>query len=232
MATNTLTGTRELARHIQHTLVTAECTEADIVAHAEACAEHGFDAAMVAAPWVETAVRALQGTGVQVASAVAFPMGMVTTRGKVAEAVSLVERGAAQLDIGVSVGVLRSGDHRRFRDDIAAVVAAVAPAPVKVMLELPLLTPEQRDQAVDAAVDAGVAYVKNASSGAVGRATPEDIAYLRERAPSSVKVKASGGIKTAEQVRALIDAGADLVGTSSSVSIVTGEAGGDTTGGY
>lgn len=218
----TLPDTSTLARHIQHTLVTAECTERDIVAHAQACVEHGFDAAMVAAPWVATAVEVLEGTGIKVASALGFPLGMMTSRGKAAEAAALVELGADQLDIGVNIGVLRSGDVKGFRDDIAAVVEAVAPAPIKVMLELPLLTPEERDLAVDAAVDAGVAYVKNASSGAVGVATPEDIAYLRSRVPSSVLVKASGGIKTAAQVQALLDAGAALVGTSSSVAIVTG----------
>lgn len=214
--------TARLARHIQHTLVTAQCTEQDIVSHTEACIRYGFDAAMVAAPWVETAAGVLVGTGVRVASAVAFPLGMMTTRGKVAEAVSLVERGAEQLDIGVNIGVLRSGQTRAFRDDIAAVVAAVSPVPVKVMLELPLLDEHQREQAVDAAVDAGVAYVKNASSGAVGVATAEQISFLRRRVPTSVKVKASGGIKTAAQVAELIAAGADLVGTSSSVAIVTG----------
>lgn len=222
MDAEVLSETTRLARYIQHTLVTAECTEQDIVDHAEACIRHGFDAAMVAAPWVETAAGVLAGSGVLVASAVAFPLGMMTTRGKVAEAVSLVERGAEQLDIGVNIGVLRSGQTRAFRDDIAAVVAAIAPIPIKVMLELPLLDSQQQEQAVAAAVDAGVAYVKNASSGAVGAATAEQIAFLRRHVPESVKVKASGGIKTAAQVTELIAAGADLVGTSSSVAIVTG----------
>lgn len=222
MDASALFAPARLARYIQHTLVTADCTEQDIVAHAEACLRYGFDAAMVAAPWVATAASVLAGSEVRVASALAFPLGMMTTRGKVAEAVSLVDSGAQQLDIGVNIGVLRSGQTKAFRDDIAAVVAAVAPVPVKVMLELPLLDERQREQAVDAAVDAGVAYVKNASSGAVGVATPQQIAFLRQRVSESVKVKASGGIKTAEGVNELIAAGADLVGTSSSIAIVTG----------
>ena len=88
------------------------------------------------------------------------------------------------------------------------------------MLELPLLTPQQRDRAVALSIEAGVSYLKNASGGAVGVATPEDIRFLRRVAPAHIRVKASGGIKTAQQVRDLLAAGADLVGTSSGVRIM------------
>jgi deoxyribose-phosphate aldolase len=108
-----------------------------------------------------------------------------------------------------------------YEQDIRGVVKAAGSAPVKIMLELPLLDARQKERAVWLSVEAGAEYLKNASGGAVGVATPEQIAFLRKLAPARVRVKASGGIKTAQQVRDLIAAGADVVGTSAAVEIVT-----------
>jgi deoxyribose-phosphate aldolase len=210
---------RELARFIQHTLIQPGTTAADITRHCEQAVRYGFDAAMVPAVWVPLARRILAGSTVKLASAIDFPLGCMTTAGKVAEAQALVAAGAQQLDIGVHTGLLRSGLYDEYRQDIAAVVACVD-VPIKVMLELPLLNAAERERAVDLAVAAGAAWLKNASSGAIGVATPEDIAFLRERAPANVGVKASGGVSSRGQVRSLIDAGADLVGTSAGLSIL------------
>jgi deoxyribose-phosphate aldolase len=214
----TLAGS-DLARFIQHTLIQPGVTADDITRHCEQAVRHGFDAAMVPAVWVPLARQILAGTNVKLASALDFPLGCMTTTGKVAEARALAAAGAEQLDIGVHTGLLRSGRYDDYRHDIAAVVAAVD-VPIKVMLELPLLSAAERELAVELAVAAGAAWLKNASSGAVGVATPEDIAFLRQRAPAGVGVKASGGISTREQVLALLDAGADLVGTSAGLSIL------------
>jgi len=119
-----------------------------------------------------------------------------------------------------NVGFLLSGMEREYADDIAGVVKAAGPVHVKTMLELPLLNEAQKLSAVALSVEAGVAFLKNASGGVVGIATPDQIAFLRRLAPPHVRVKASGGIKTAQQVRDLVVAGADLVGTSSGVQIV------------
>ncbi|HEY3522730.1 MAG TPA: deoxyribose-phosphate aldolase [Candidatus Limnocylindrales bacterium] len=212
----------ELARRIQHTLIRIDATRDDVERHCRDCVEYGFDAAMVAGNWLAVAARALDGSGIKLASAIDFPTGEMTTEGKVAEARSLVELGAVELDVAANIGWLRSGMEREFRDDLAAVVEAARPAAVKVMLELPLLTSSQRDRAVDLAVDAGAAWLKNASSSAVEVANPASIRYLRRRAPAYVRVKASGGIKAYDQAVALLDAGADLVGSSAGVAIVTG----------
>jgi deoxyribose-phosphate aldolase len=212
----------EIARHIQHTLIATGATRSEVVRHCEECLRHGFDAAMVSGLWVPLARQILAGSGVKVASAVDFPIAMMSGPGKVCEARALAEAGAEELDIGVRIGLLKDGDEAAFRDDIRSVVEAVGPVPVKVMLELPLLTPAQRERAVALAVEAGVRYVKNASSGAVGVATPDDIAFLRARVPATVGVKASGGIRTYEHVLALLAAGADLVGTSAGVAILAG----------
>lgn len=221
MTLPTMTRT-DLAAHIQHTRIEPAMTSGDIRTHCEEAIQHGFNAVMVPGSWVGLAVDVLRGTDVLIASAVDFPIvGSMSTRGKIAEAVSLVADGAQQLDIGVGIGWLRSGQHDRYRADIAAVVEGCG-VPVKVMLELPLLHPHERDLAVGLAVEAGVAYVKNASGGAVGNAQPEDIAYLRSRVPAHVGVKASGGIKTLEIALALLASGADLLGTSAGIQLLDG----------
>jgi len=216
-----VTNDGDLAPYIQHTLIEAGTTRDRVIQHAQECVSYGFDAAMVAGSWVDVVARELAGTGVTVASALDFPtVGVTTSRGKAVEAEELVRLGAQQIDIGVQLGWLKSGDYRAFRDDIAGVVACGVP--IKVMLELPLLTPAEREAAVELSLEAGALYLKNASSGSVEIANPASIAFLAERVPEGVLVKASGGIKTAEQTRALLAAGAALVGTSAGIAIVTG----------
>ena len=159
----------------------------------------------------------------ELGATVDFPYGSATTAGRVAEAAALVEAGVDEIDATVTVGLLLSGRTAEFSADLQAVVAAADPVGVKFMLELPLLDRRQRQIAVIAAVEAGARYVKNASRGAVGIADASTIAFLRQMVPPTVGVKASGGIKTVNQVRELLAAGADLIGTSSGVAIVTGK---------
>ena len=207
---------------IQHTLIGASVTKDQVLSHAQECVTYGFGAAMVQGSWLDVVSEALAGTGIPVASALDFPeVGLMTSAGKAAEAAELVRKGAQQIDIGVQIGWLKSGMTREYQDDIRRVVDA-AGVPIKVMLELPLLTEKERELAVDLAVEAGVAYVKNASSGAVEVASPESIRYLKERVPATVGVKASGGIKSLEHAQELLAAGADMLGTSAGIAIVSG----------
>ncbi len=214
-----------VAARIQHTLIATGTTRDELIAHCRECLEYGFDAAMIAGSWLPEARAVLAGSRVKLAAAIDFPLNQMTTAGKAAEARALVDAGAQEIDMLVNIGWLRSGMEHEFRDDIAAVVEAARPAAIKVMLELPLLTPEQRERAVALSVEAGVAWVKNASSGAVETASPESIRYLRVRVPDSVGVKASGGIKSWEQVVGLLEAGAGLCGSSAGVAIVRRESG-------
>lgn len=215
---------RQLAPYIQHTRIEVCATRDDMLAHARECVEYGFNAAMVAGSWVPVVARELSGTGVEIASALDFPMvGITSSAGKAAEAAELVRLGATQLDIGVQIGWLKSGMFEDFREDIAGVVRA-AGVPIKVMLELAYLTEDERETAVALALEAGASYLKNASSGTVEAATPERVRFLVARAPEGVLVKASGSIKRYEQALSLLEAGAALLGTSAGVEIVTGTA--------
>lgn len=214
------TDASRVARHIQHTLISNVLTETMWRQHIDECLHYQFHAAMLPGAWVKKTKQALAGTGVRTASFIDFPYGTMTSTGKACEARILVAEGAEEIDLMPNVGFLLSGMDKEYFDDVRGVVAAAENIPVKIMLELPLLTPEQRKRAIDLSVEAGVKYLKNASGGAVGIATPDEIRFLRRAAPAQVGVKASGGIKTAAQVRALIEAGADLVGTSSGARIM------------
>ncbi|MFE2774050.1 deoxyribose-phosphate aldolase [Microbacterium resistens] len=219
----------DLAPFIQHTKIGVGITRDQIVAHAEEAARYGFGAAMVPGSWVRTVAEVLRGTGVPVASALDFPtVGVMSSAGKAAEAAELARLGAQQLDIGVQIGWLKSGEFDRFRDDIAGVVRASG-VPVKVMLELPLLTDAEKEAAVALSIEAGAAYLKNASSGQIETASPESVRYLVQRAPEGVRVKASGAITGFAQTIELLEAGAACVGTSAGIEIVTNTADRDTT---
>ncbi|QKW13976.1 deoxyribose-phosphate aldolase [Verrucosispora sp. NA02020] len=210
-----------LAPYIQHTLIEVGTTRERMITHAEEALTHGFNAAMVPGSWVSVVAEVLRGTDVQVASALDFPtVGVTTSAGKAFEAESLVRAGAAQIDIGVQIGWLKSGMYDEFREDIAGVVRASG-VPVKVMLELPLLTAAERETAIELSIEAGAAYLKNASSGAVEVANSESIGYLVSRAAGRSRVKASGSIKSYPQAVGLLRAGAELLGTSAGIAIVT-----------
>lgn len=212
-----------LAPYIQHTLIKTGTTKEQIIKHAEEAVKYGFGAAMVPGSWVPEVAAVLAGTGIDVASALDFPTcGVMTSEGKAREAEALVKAGATQIDIGVQVGWLKSGMEEEFKRDIQGVVEA-AGVPIKVMLELPLLNDEQKERAVELAMDAGAAWLKNASSGQIETASPESVRFLVERLRPGIKVKASGSITTVEQARSLIAAGASALGTSAGLQLVSGE---------
>lgn len=193
-----------------------------MVAHAREAVVNGFNAAMVPGSWVRVVAAELAGTGVEVASALDFPeVGVTTSKGKAFEAEELVRLGATQIDIGVQIGWLKSGLYDDFRDDIAGVVRA-AGVPIKVMLELPMLTDAEKEIAVELSMEAGAAYLKNASSGRIETATADSVGYLVARARNGVRVKASGSITSFDQAVQLIAAGASLLGTSAGVALING----------
>ena len=209
-----------VAGHIQHTLISNCLTRAMLEKHIAECLRYRFHAAMVPGAWVRKTAEALRGTGIRTASFIDLPYGTMTSLGKADEASRLIANGAEEIDLMPNVGFLLSGMENEYLEDIRGVVQAAGKVPVKIMLELPLLNPQQRQRAIELSVEAGAAYLKNASSGAVGVATPEDIRFLRRLAPTHVRIKASGGIKSARQVQPLLESGADLVGTSAGAQIM------------
>ena len=212
---------RQIAVRIQHTNVRPDATRADIEQLLDECMEHHFDGAMVNPIWVPLAHERLDGSSVQVCTALDFPMGGGTPQAVGAAAAEVVRLGAAQIDVMTKVGWLKTGMDIEYRDHLASVVAAAEGVPVKAMLEAALLTEEELARAVNLCVDAGIAYIKNSSGYGGGNATVELVNRLVQLASGRVAVKASGGIRDLAFAVAILEAGAALLGSSSSVAIVT-----------
>jgi deoxyribose-phosphate aldolase len=214
------TDALHVAGRIQSTLISNCLTEARWERHIAECVKYQFHAAMIPPAWVKKTAAALRGTSIRTASFVDLPYGTMTSTGKAYEAGQLAQEGVEEIDLMPNVGFLLSGLEKEYFEDIRGVVDAAKGIPVKIMLELPLLNIQQSERAVAISIEAGVVYLKNASSGMVGVATPEQMRFLRRLAPVQIRIKASGGIKTAQHVQELLDAGADLVGTSAGVQIM------------
>lgn len=200
---------------LDHTLLRPEATAADVRRVCEDAARAGCVAVCVASSWVPRAVAALRGTPVKVCAVVGFPAGFAVPEAKALEARDAVEAGATEIDTVAHLGALAGGEWAAFAEDIARVVDAARGAPVKVILESALHPPIVLAAAARAAVLAGAAYVKTSTGfHPAGGATPQAVACLWLAAHGSAKVKAAGGLRTCEDARAMLAAGAERLGTS------------------
>jgi deoxyribose-phosphate aldolase len=225
-----LRDSETLAGRIDHTLLKSDATLSDIEALCQEAVEHGFASVCVNTRWVPTAAQCLAGSGVMVCSVVGFPLGAMTRLAKAEEARITVAEGAQEVDMVIDIGGLRSGDLAAVYDDLLGVVAAARPAPVKVILETSVLDDDQKAIGCLMAARAGAAYVKTSTGFGGGGANVHDISLMRAMVGDALGIKASGAVRTRQEARAMITAGADRIGASSSVAIVTGADGKE--GGY
>jgi deoxyribose-phosphate aldolase len=213
----------ELAARIQHTNVRADATRTDVERLLTECLEHGFQAAMVNPVWLPLAVRTLEGSHIAVCTALDFPTGGETTATVVRATAEARRAGAQEIDVMTKVGWLRSEMDVAYRQHLAAVVKAADGIPVKAMVEAELLTAHELALAVELCADAGVSCVRNSSGFDGGTASPRLIAQMVKLAGGRMIVKASGGIRTWSHAVSLLEAGADLIGSTSGVAIVTSD---------
>jgi len=219
----------DLARFIDHTLLRPDATAADIDTLCEEARTFGFAAVCVNPTWVRRCAQNLRGSDVRVASVVGFPFGAGTTEVKAMEARRAIRDGAREIDMVINVGALKSGDHDLVRRDIEKVSDACreAGALSKVIIETALLTDEEKVVSSHLAKLAKADFVKTSTGFGPGGATVHDVLLMRETVGPKLGVKASGGIRSAEDVREMIAAGATRIGASASVQIVTGGEPGD-----
>lgn len=220
-------GLRPVAGLIDHTALRPETTSAEIRTLCAEARQYGFACVCVNPCWVSLAAAELRGSRVKVCTVAGFPLGATSTLAKCVEAEAAIRAGAAEIDMVQNVGALRSGDAGRVRLDIQEVarVCHGGSAVLKVILENALLTDAQKVQACELAKEAGADFVKTSTGFAASGATAGDVALMRRTAGGSMGVKAAGGIRTFDDFRRMVAAGANRIGASASVAIVRAAAG-------
>ena len=212
----------ELNRMIDHTLLKANATRAQIEKLCDEALEYNFASVCVNTCWVPLAHEKLAGSEVNTCCVVGFPLGAMLTEAKAAETRLAVEAGADEVDMVINIGWLLDGEYDAVRDDIAAVVKAADGKCVKVIIEACLLTDEQKAKACELSVEAGATFVKTSTGFSTGGATVADVALMRKTVGDRCLVKAAGGIHTADEARAMVEAGADRLGCSAGIQIMAG----------
>lgn len=217
-----LSSWQSMAALLDHTLLKPEATRPQIVAVCEEAARYRFACMMVNPAWAALAYSALAGSGVPVGSVVGFPLGASLAQTKREEAAALLRLGVGELDMVLNVGALKSGCNARVEQDVRGVaeLAHEAGAIVKVILETCLLTVEEKLRVSELAIAAGADFVKTSTGFSTSGATVEDVALLRGVAGARCGVKAAGGIRDLATAKAMLEAGANRVGTSSGIAIV------------
>lgn len=213
---------QSLAAVIDHTLVKPGATRHHVENLCAEAARYRFACAVVNPVWAPIAVCALAGTGVAVGAVIGSPLGgsLVSTLRQ--EAAALIRMGVSELDMVLPIGQLKSGNHAAVKHTVQSVanVAHHQGALLKVTLETSLLTMEEKLRAAEIAIQAGADFIKTSTGSSTGGATPSDVALLRGIAGARCGIKASGGIRNQAQLRVLLEAGANRIGSSASVAIL------------
>lgn len=212
-----------VASMIDHTLLKPEVTKEQIVELCAEAKEYSFASVCVNPYWVETAAGELSGTDVKVCTVIGFPLGASTKETKAFETKDAIEKGAQEIDMVLNIGALKSGDEETVEADIRAVVeAAAGKAIVKVIIEACLLTNDEKIIACRLSKNAGADFVKTSTGFSTGGATVEDVALMRLTVGEEMGVKASGGVRSLEDLQSMAEAGATRIGASSGVKIMQG----------
>ena len=219
-------GPWDLAPLIDHTLLKADATAAQVEVLCAEAREYGFASVCVNPVWVPFAAGLLKGSPVRTCTVVGFPLGATATRAKAFEAETALRDGAQEVDMVLALGPAKSGQWDRVAEDLRALRTAVpAPATLKVILETCLLTDGEKARACELALEAGLDFVKTSTGFSTGGATEADVTLMRRTVGTALGVKASGGIRTYGAALGMVLAGATRLGLSASVAVARGGAG-------
>jgi deoxyribose-phosphate aldolase len=213
----------KLAKMIDHTLLKPEATQEQLKKMCDEAKQYHFATVCVNSSNIPYIARQLKGSDVKPIAVVGFPLGAATAQSKAFEAKEAVKEGAEEIDMVINIGALKSKEYKTVYEDILQVVNASKPHKVKVILETSSLDHDEKVVACALSKTAGAAFVKTSTGFGSGGATVEDIELMRKIVGSDMEVKASGGIRSREDAEKMINAGADRVGASASVAIVTGK---------
>lgn len=211
----------QFSKYIDHTNVKPDATEQDIVRLCDEAIAYGFASACVSSCWVPLVHKLLGGSGVLTCSVVGFPFGAQASHVKAFEAREAVTQGADEIDAVINIGFLRSGLTDAVAGEMREITKASGNSPVKFIIEACYLSDEQKVLAATLARDAGAEFVKTSTGYGPSGARLEDVELIKHRVPG-IKIKASGGIRTLEEAKKLIEAGASRIGTSAGPKLMDG----------
>ena len=211
------------AKYIDHTLLKSAAAQADLEKLCQEAKKYDFCSVCVNPYWVSFARNLLKGTDVKVCTVIGFPLGASTTAVKTFETKDAVQNGADEIDMVINIGALKDKKDDIVLADIRAVREACAGHTLKVIIETSQLTDEEKVRACELSAQAGADFVKTSTGFIGGGATAEDVALMRKSIPDTMKVKASGGVRTREDFDKMVAAGAERIGASSGVKIVEGK---------
>ena len=209
-----------LNKYIDHTILKATASSADLQKLCEEAIEHEFYSVCVNGCYVVDAKHLLQGTDVKVAAVVGFPLGAMTTASKVFEAKEAIENGASEIDMVINVAKLKDGEFDYVENEIRLIKEAIGDNILKVIIETCYLTDEEKVKACELSLVAKADFVKTSTGFGTGGATYEDVKLMKSVVGDNARVKASGGVRDKETAQKYVDLGAERLGTSSGIEIV------------
>jgi deoxyribose-phosphate aldolase len=213
---------RSVARLIDHTILKADARKAQIEQLCQEARQYGFASVCVQPVWVEFSSELLSGSGVLTSTVAGFPQGATLASVKLFETLAAIRQGAQEVDMVINVGALKDRNTSLVEDEIRALADAChnGKAHLKVIIEACLLTNDEKKLACELSVKAGADFVKTSTGMSTSGATVEDVRLMRSVVGPKIGVKAAGGIRTAKDALAMIEAGANRIGASASVAIV------------
>lgn len=212
----------DFAKMIDHTLLKQDATRRDVEKLCAEAKQFEMKSVCVNPTWVKFTKENLKGSQVLVCTVIGFPLGATTTEVKVFETKNAIENGADEIDMVINIGALKNKEYDIVFEDIQKVVEAAQNKTVKVIIETALLTDEEKIKACELAKRAGAHFVKTSTGFAKSGATVEDVELMRKAVGKELGVKASGGVRSFEDMKKMIEAGATRIGTSSGVQIING----------
>lgn len=210
----------EYNRLIDHTLLKPDATKEEIKKLCQEAAQYDFASVCVNPGWVSYCKEQLKGTRVNVCTVIGFPLGATSTQAKVLETTAALLDGCDEFDMVINIGKLKDGEYEYVGDEIAKLKKVVGNHVLKVIIETCLLSDEEKVKACQLAKKAGADFVKTSTGFSKGGATVHDVSLMRETVGPEMGVKASGGVKTKEELLDMVKAGANRIGTSHGIDLV------------
>ncbi len=218
----------ELHKYIDHTLLSPTATKQDIDKLCKEAVQHLFFSVCVHGCYVKRTKKQLENSSVKVCCVVGFPLGAMTTKAKVFETKNALKNGADEIDMVINISALKNKNYKKVLKDIQSIKRTMPLKVLKVILETGYLSAEEIKKASELSLLAGADFIKTSTGFGLRGASIEDIMLMKDATQGKIKIKASGGVKTAQMALDYIAAGASRLGTSSGVAIVLGKTGKET----